>query len=69
MTIGKRIKDMRQNRGISREEFHRRSGVPSRTLLDIELDRANPQINTLIKVADSFGVSLSHMFKGVDKSK
>lgn len=58
-TFGERIREIREQRGLSLREAARRGNGAFRheTLLRIELDeRQNPSLNTLIGVASAIGI-------------
>ena len=60
--FGSRIKQFRQDQGISAEELSRRSGVNMKTIYQIEhSDQENPRIDTIQRIADGLGVSLTDL--------
>ncbi|MGB9920922.1 MAG: LexA family protein [Moorellales bacterium] len=59
MKIGVRIRRLREERGMSQAELARRAGISPQYMCDIELDRANPALGTLERVAAALGVTVA----------
>lgn len=60
--VGKRIKDLRNNLGISQEELGFRSGVHRTYIASLEVGKRNISISTLEKIVTALDVSLSDFF-------
>jgi len=57
-TYGHRLMQLREEKGLTRDEFAERIGVPLRTLQDIELDKVQrPQKKTRDKIDRALGAS------------
>jgi len=61
MTIGERIKFLREKKGINLSELAKRAGVAKSTLFKIEENKTNPTINTIWAIAEVLGVSFSEL--------
>lgn len=57
MGIGTRIRQERQKQGLELKELARLSGMPERTLADIEREISSPRADNLKKVIISLGCS------------
>ena len=55
------IKDLRIKMGISQLELARQLGLPPSTLFNYETGRAEPNIATLIKLADFYNVTVDEL--------
>lgn len=55
-----RLKEIRTSKGLSVPELSRLSTVPVRTIEDLE-KRGDGRVSTLIKLADSLGVTLDEL--------
>ena len=60
--VGKRIKDLRNQLGISQEELGFRSGVHRTYIASLEVGKRNISIATLEKIVKALDVSLSEFF-------
>ena len=54
------LRKIRLNQGLSVPELSRRSGVPIRTIEDLER-RGDGRASTLIRLADALGVTLDEL--------
>ena len=61
--VGKRIKELRNNLGISQEELGFRSGVHRTYIASLEVGKRNISVATLEKIVNALNVSLSEFFK------
>lgn len=60
--LGKRIKKFRSKLHISQDQLAKRANIPFSTLVKIEAGYTpNPSMETLIKIADAFGISLDEL--------
>jgi len=65
--LGKNIKELRRKLEISQDQLAKKANIPFSTLVKIEAGYTpNPSMETLIKIADAFGVSLDELV-GRDK--
>ncbi len=62
--IKQKIKQLRTEKNISRAEFARISGVPLRTLEDIENANKNvdPRLSTLLKIVSALDITLNDLY-------
>lgn len=63
--VGAKIKKIREEKGISLQEFARRSGFSSALLSQIENHLVSPPLGTLIKVAKALDVEIGCFFEDV----
>lgn len=56
-----KIKEYRQKLGMSQTEMSQKLGIPPSTLFNYETERAEPSIQTLVKYANLFNVSLDEL--------
>jgi transcriptional regulator with XRE-family HTH domain len=59
--IAANLRALRARRGWSLDHLAQRSGVSKGALVALEGDRGNPSLNTLVRLADAFAVSLSDL--------
>ena len=63
-TIGKNIKQYRQNKGLSQDKLSKLSDLSLNTVVKIELDESpNPTIETIQKIAKVLEVSVDDLLK------
>lgn len=60
--VGKKIKVIRQKKGMSLRELANRSGIGKSTIFDIEQEDNNPTINTVLSLAEALEVPISNLF-------
>lgn len=63
-SIGKRIKELRESRGIKATFVAQKIGISQPLLSMIEREKCNPPFNSLIPMSDFFGVSIDYLVKG-----
>ncbi|MBV5329947.1 MAG: helix-turn-helix transcriptional regulator [Chlorobium sp.] len=61
--LGLRLKEIRQNRKISQEKLSEKLGVDPKYLSRIEVGKATPSLDLLIKAADILGVEVKSLFE------
>ena len=69
MEIGKRIKELRTNKGITQETLAGILGVSSQAVSKWETEQAAPDIQLLPEIAVYFGVTLDDLFSLDDEMK
>ena len=58
-TIGKNIKQLRQEKGLSQDRLSKLADLSLNTVVKIELDESpNPTIETIQRIAKALGVSV-----------
>lgn len=63
-TIGKNIKQLRQEKGLSQDRLSKLSDLSLNTVVKIELDDTpNPTIETMQRIAKALGVSVDDLLK------
>lgn len=67
--VGNRIKELRNNLGISQEELGFRSGVHRTYIASLEVGKRNISIATLEKIVDALEISLSEFFDFTKEQK
>ena len=62
INLSKRIKELRNKSKISQDQLSKKANIPFSTLVKIEAGYTpNPSMETLIKIADAFGVGLDEL--------
>lgn len=63
-TIGKNIKRLREQKGISQDRLSKLADISSNTIAKLELDDSpNPTIDTLKKIADALNVKIEQLIQ------
>lgn len=60
--LGKRIRELRQQTGLSQEKFALKIGMDRTYFASVEAGKRNIAIVNIKKIADGLGVTLSEMF-------
>jgi transcriptional regulator with XRE-family HTH domain len=60
--VGARLREAREQLGISLRELARRVGVSPSLVSQIELDRVNPSVSTLYALVTELGMTMSDVF-------
>ncbi len=60
-TFSERILELRVNAGLSREQFHKETGLSTRTLQRYEYGEREPTLSTLVLFAKFYKVSLDYL--------
>lgn len=68
MALARRMKELRKKRGLSQEAFADHAGLHRVAVGWIEQGKRVPSLKTLVRISEGFGISLSELLKGVDKS-
>ena len=63
--LGKRIRKIRQEQGISQDSLSKSSGLSRRFLGQIEQGEANASFEKLLEIAEALNVSLTTLFTGI----
>jgi len=62
INLGKRIKELRTKLKISQDQLAKKANIPFSTLVKIEAGYTpNPSMETLIKIADAFDVTIDEL--------
>ncbi len=60
--VAKRLRELREGRGISMRQLATQSGLSANALSMIERGKTSPSVSTLYKLADALGVSITAFF-------
>lgn len=63
--IGKRIRELRQQTGLSQEKFALKIGMDRSYFASVENGKRNIAVINLEKIANGLNVSMSELFKGI----
>lgn len=63
--IGNRIRELRNQMGLSQEKFAQKIGMDRTYFASVELDKRNISIVNIEKIANGLDVSLSEFFKDI----
>lgn len=63
--LGNRIRELRQQTGLSQEKFALKIGMDRTYFASVEAGNRNIAIINIKKIADGLNVSLSELFKGI----
>ena len=67
LAFGKRVRQLRAERGFSQESFADHCGLHRTAMSLIERGKRVPSLRTLVTLSEGFGISLSELLEGVDK--
>jgi len=68
--LAKRIRDIRNKKGLSQEKLARLADVSYNTIVKIESGESkHPTIQTMAGIAKALGISLDELVKGVLKNE
>lgn len=67
--IGKFLKELRKEKGITQEQFAEILGISNRTISRWETGSNMPDISLLVEIADYFGVSILEIINGERNSE
>jgi transcriptional regulator with XRE-family HTH domain len=68
-TVARNVKAARTRGGLSLDELSRRAGVSKGALVALEKAQGNPNLTTLVRLADTLGVSVSALMEGPTESR
>jgi transcriptional regulator with XRE-family HTH domain len=66
--LARSVAGLRAERGWSLDHLAGRSGVSKGVLVALEQGRANPNLATLARIGDAFGVPVTRLLEGADES-
>jgi transcriptional regulator with XRE-family HTH domain len=64
-TFGERVRELRQERGLTQEAFAAACRLDRTYISGIERGLRNPSLKNISRIAEKFGVSLSELFAGL----
>ncbi len=62
MKLGNRIKELRNEQGLSLRRFGMMTGLGHTYLCELESDKRQVRFDTICKITDNFGISLHDFF-------
>jgi len=62
-TFGEKLKKLRKDRSWSQDELGRQVGVHGRHIGKYEIGRAMPNADTVVRIAESLGVSIDYLLR------
>jgi transcriptional regulator with XRE-family HTH domain len=62
INVGMKLREIREERGLSIRALGRASGVSANAISMIERGRTSPSVSTLYKIADALGISITGFF-------
>lgn len=65
LELGKRIRELREERGLSLRTFALMVSLDRSYIIGIEHGRRNVSIDNIEKIANGLGVSLEELFQGI----
>ena len=63
--FGQRLKELRQETGLSQEKFAQKIGMDRTYFASVELGKRNISIVNIEKIANGLEISLSELFKDI----
>lgn len=63
MTFGQKLKEARLRMGLTQEDLVREVGVTRQTVSNWENDRSYPDLGSIVKLSDLYGISLDNLLK------
>jgi len=66
IALGKRIQNLRKQRGLSQEKFALLIGMDRTYYASVEAGKRNISIRNIQKIANGLNISLSELFDGVE---
>ena len=64
--IGKKIKQLREYRGLTREQLAFENDIAKSTITCLERDEFDPKLSTLIKIAKGLNTRVSDLLSHID---
>lgn len=65
--LGNRLKDLRNELKLTQDDLAKKLNIPRGTYAHYELDKRQPDNDTLVKLADFFKVSIDYLFERTEK--
>ncbi|MTD30194.1 helix-turn-helix domain-containing protein [Planomicrobium sp. YIM 101495] len=69
MSLGRKIKQLRDREGYQQKDFATKLGVSNVVLSRYESDERKPDYDTLLKIADLFEVSVDYLLGRTEKTE
>lgn len=68
MNIGERLKNYRDQRGLSQKKLSVHTGISQSFISSIESNKQSPTITTLERICDSLGITIAEFFSKPNNS-
>lgn len=68
LALANRLRELRVERGVSQEAFADTCGLHRTAMSLLERGKRVPSLKTLLTLSQGFGITLSELLDGVDKS-
>src|SRR4051794_14473331 len=68
-TLAENVRQLRESHGLSLSQLSERSGIAKATLFKVERGRTNPTLETLVSIADTFGINVQSLIAVEASSK
>jgi transcriptional regulator with XRE-family HTH domain len=65
-SLARNLKQLREMRGWSQQQFAEFSGVPRPTIANLESGEGNPTLNVLLRIASALGASLERLISDTE---
>ncbi len=62
LAIGRKIRSIRQSKGLTLEDISKRTGLSKALISRVENEQVSPPIATLLRIASALKVDISHFF-------
>jgi len=63
LKLAKRIKTLREEKGLTSEALAKQAGISKSTLSYIERGLSDPKLSTLVEIARELGIDLKKLFQ------
>ena len=63
MSLGKEIRKLRIDKGLSQKDLHQMTGLSQKYLSEIEHDKVDPRTAILVRIADALEVSTDRLLE------
>jgi DNA-binding XRE family transcriptional regulator len=67
MNLGKAVQKIREERGVTRRDIEKKTGITTHTVYVLEKNIYNTRITTISLIADALGVKVSDIFLEAEK--
>jgi regulatory protein munI len=67
--FGKRIKELREDSGLSQEKFSLKIGMDRTYYASVESGKRNISLKNIEKIANGFGISIAQLFTEITNNK
>jgi HTH-type transcriptional regulator, cell division transcriptional repressor len=65
MSFGRNLQTLREAAGLSQSGLAKKAGIPVKSIQNWEIDRAQPRLDGLVKLAQALGAKLEELTDGV----